>query len=229
MMFDHPLYETILRDPDDDQTRLVVADWLEEQGDVRGEFIRVQIAIARAHAEGRKPDRGLKDREEQLQKEHCDQWGQELFDRVKDLARVARGRAEGLVKHHLFYRGFPSWLGTSSAVLKTYGDTLMQAAPWQYLRVDCGDGKLTDLVDWAGLANIRTLTLRHTRGYRLEPLSELLRSERLHGLELLKIDYPGQEIVPRWRELIFDVLGDGGLAGLQECNISNERLIPVLQ
>jgi uncharacterized protein (TIGR02996 family) len=38
--------QAILADPDDDTPRLIFADWLEERGDSRGEFIRVQIALA---------------------------------------------------------------------------------------------------------------------------------------------------------------------------------------
>lgn len=41
----------ILANPDDDQPRLVAADWLEEQGNARGEFIRVQCEIARREDE----------------------------------------------------------------------------------------------------------------------------------------------------------------------------------
>ena len=33
--------------PDDDAPRLIFADWLDEQGDPRGRFIRVQLALAR--------------------------------------------------------------------------------------------------------------------------------------------------------------------------------------
>jgi len=41
---DHrPFIDTILERPDDDGPRLVYADWLEERGDPRGEFIRLQI------------------------------------------------------------------------------------------------------------------------------------------------------------------------------------------
>jgi uncharacterized protein (TIGR02996 family) len=36
--------KAILDNPDDDQLRLIYADWLEERGDPRGEFIRVQYA-----------------------------------------------------------------------------------------------------------------------------------------------------------------------------------------
>jgi uncharacterized protein (TIGR02996 family) len=39
--------EAILEAPDDDAERLIYADWLTEQGDPRGDFIRVQIHLAR--------------------------------------------------------------------------------------------------------------------------------------------------------------------------------------
>jgi uncharacterized protein (TIGR02996 family) len=38
--------EAIAADLDDDAPRLLFADWLEEHGDPRGEFIRVQCALA---------------------------------------------------------------------------------------------------------------------------------------------------------------------------------------
>src|SRR5438552_114024 len=42
--------------PDDDAPRLIYADWLEERGDPRGSFIRVQCALARLAADD--PRRG---------------------------------------------------------------------------------------------------------------------------------------------------------------------------
>src|SRR5262245_54674013 len=41
----------ILDQPDDDTSRLVYADWLEERGDLRGEFLRLDCALARLPAE----------------------------------------------------------------------------------------------------------------------------------------------------------------------------------
>jgi uncharacterized protein (TIGR02996 family) len=38
--------QAILENPDDDVPRLIFADWLEEQGDPRGEFIRLQCELA---------------------------------------------------------------------------------------------------------------------------------------------------------------------------------------
>jgi uncharacterized protein (TIGR02996 family) len=42
--------------PEDDSVRLVYADWLEERGDVRGEFLRLDTALAKM------PQRGNRDR-----------------------------------------------------------------------------------------------------------------------------------------------------------------------
>lgn len=39
---------TIAAEPEDDTVRLVYADWLEERGDPRGEFVRVQCRLARS-------------------------------------------------------------------------------------------------------------------------------------------------------------------------------------
>jgi uncharacterized protein (TIGR02996 family) len=46
-MTDHEHFlQAILADPDSDTPRLIYADWLEEQGDPRGEFIRTQCEAA---------------------------------------------------------------------------------------------------------------------------------------------------------------------------------------
>lgn len=47
MSIDDDFIQTIIASPDDDAPRLVYADWLEEQGDPRGEFIRIQCELAK--------------------------------------------------------------------------------------------------------------------------------------------------------------------------------------
>src|SRR2546422_761256 len=42
-----PFLRAICAHPDDDGPRLVYADWLDERGDPRGEFIRVQCGLAK--------------------------------------------------------------------------------------------------------------------------------------------------------------------------------------
>ena len=43
---DYTPWEAIVADPDNDEPRLVYADWLDERGDPRGEFIRIQCQVA---------------------------------------------------------------------------------------------------------------------------------------------------------------------------------------
>jgi uncharacterized protein (TIGR02996 family) len=45
-MTDDPFLRDLLAKPDDRQTRQVYADWLEERGDPRGEFLRLEDALA---------------------------------------------------------------------------------------------------------------------------------------------------------------------------------------
>ncbi len=71
----HTAFLNALRaDPGDDTTRLVHADWLDEQGDAaRGEFIRVQVRLAKMDEDD--PDRlALEARERALLEEHEKAW-----------------------------------------------------------------------------------------------------------------------------------------------------------
>src|SRR5262245_33042590 len=70
--------QAIFENPTDDGARLVFADWLEEQGDPRGEFIRLQIERQRqptADADGLRP---FVRREDELLAAHGRLWRREL-------------------------------------------------------------------------------------------------------------------------------------------------------
>src|SRR5262249_39666688 len=63
----------ILANPDDDGLRMVFADWLEERGDPRGEFIRVQCELERMQPDDpRRPP--LFARELALIRDNKDSW-----------------------------------------------------------------------------------------------------------------------------------------------------------
>src|SRR5687768_3332195 len=93
------LYEAVLANPADDAPRLVYADWLDERGDRRGEYLRVDLEVARTQPRGR--------------------WFFEKVERVQELqtlfdhgwvARVSRGwreRANLLT----MYQGTSEWEG----------------------------------------------------------------------------------------------------------------------
>jgi uncharacterized protein (TIGR02996 family) len=67
--------------PDDDVPRLIFADWLEEHGDPRGEFLRVQVQRARLRPNH--PQQGaLRRRELELLREHAVSWLEPWLDLV---------------------------------------------------------------------------------------------------------------------------------------------------
>jgi uncharacterized protein (TIGR02996 family) len=47
MRGEEPFIQAILASPSDEAPRLIYADWLEERGDPRGEYLRTRIALAR--------------------------------------------------------------------------------------------------------------------------------------------------------------------------------------
>ncbi len=77
MASEQAFLEAIIDEPDDDDVRLIFADWLEEQSDpvqnARGEFIRVQIELAHmAEDDPRRPE--LVKREDALLDRHREDW-----------------------------------------------------------------------------------------------------------------------------------------------------------
>jgi uncharacterized protein (TIGR02996 family) len=70
---EQPFLDEIIAAPDDDAPRLILADWLEERGDPRAEFIRVQCRLAKMTGDEAAYD-ALEDREAELLAVHGSQW-----------------------------------------------------------------------------------------------------------------------------------------------------------
>src|SRR5262245_42550191 len=67
--------QAIREDPENDTPRLIFADWLEERGDPRGEFIRVQCALAHCPEDNPGPEfPAWKARESELRTTHEREW-----------------------------------------------------------------------------------------------------------------------------------------------------------
>jgi uncharacterized protein (TIGR02996 family) len=77
MTHDQAFLHDIREHPEDDAPRLIYADWLMEQGNPRGEFIRVQCELARLPKKDRKRA-ALEARERELLQEHEAAWRSEL-------------------------------------------------------------------------------------------------------------------------------------------------------
>lgn len=103
--------------PDDDGPRLIYADWLDEQGDPRGEFIRVQLALARLSGSDRRRP-GLLRAERELLGRYGARW-----------AAPFRGLATGPV----FRRGFVDEVKVTARQFLARGATLFAVWPFRRL------------------------------------------------------------------------------------------------
>lgn len=77
MTYHDAFLQAILENPDEDAPRLIYADWLEERGDPRGEFIRIQCHLAAMSADDERRSL-LEQHERELLARHQDSWLREL-------------------------------------------------------------------------------------------------------------------------------------------------------
>src|SRR5262245_50511584 len=114
----------IRANPEDDASRLIYADWLEDHGDpVRAEFIRLQCQLARVSPASRTSSRvaALERREVQLWEEHRDEWAGPI-------------EREHHVSVTMCRRGFPDSVSVNLAdwgrSVRKRADALFATMPW---------------------------------------------------------------------------------------------------
>jgi uncharacterized protein (TIGR02996 family) len=197
---DHRTFErAVLESPDDDRPRLVYADWLDEQGDPRGEFIRVQVELE-ALADGDPNRAALKWREDDLLAEHRAQWLGRFRDRLLDELPALAG-ATGWE----FRRGFVEQADLPARTFLAHADRLGRVAPVRHVRLAEALPYIDDLADSPLLERLLTLDLS---GNRLADagVTLLLRSRRLHRLTALDLSACDCS-PPALRQLPFTPLG----------------------
>ncbi|MFO0555321.1 MAG: TIGR02996 domain-containing protein [Polyangiaceae bacterium] len=112
------LFQAVYDAPDDDEPREVLADWLAQRGDPRGEFISLQLAIVR---DPDKVTKAMRGREKALLSEYGRAWAGILDSWLDSAGRV-------------FERGF---LGRARLAPKLTGEALkraMQHTGWATIR-----------------------------------------------------------------------------------------------
>jgi uncharacterized protein (TIGR02996 family) len=172
-MFKHPdaqaLFQTILANPDDDAPRLILADWLDEQGEsVRAEFIRLECKLDR----DKFSDESLllRQRCQALRTEFISQW-------ISELPAV-----DGVMWNQ-FERGFCKQVRLNS--VKSFArlhTKIRKLAPITHFVFSQADG-LADLAKSKALANIRGLLVSHLNaGVTDAQLLLILQSPHLRAL-----------------------------------------------
>ncbi len=143
-MNDHePFIQAIIAEPEDDAPRLVYSDWLEERGDPRAEFIRVQCALARREGPSRLRAE-WKERERVLLAEHRTQW-------LKPL--------RGLGNRLHFHRGFVDRMNVTAETFLGRGEVLFRLAPIQVVRIMEVGKRIGKIAVYPFLSRLRKLSL----------------------------------------------------------------------
>src|SRR5262249_59488889 len=92
MSLEQGFLQAMIENADDDGVRLILADWLEERGDPRGEFIRIQVDRARPSLDELRQTMNER-RESELLRAHEKEWVAPLRPWVREW-RFVRGFVE---------------------------------------------------------------------------------------------------------------------------------------
>lgn len=162
--------ERVRERPDSDEPRLIYADWLDEQGDPRGEFIRTQVALARLPEYDRR--RGdLIQIEQDLLARHAEVW-----------AAPFRGLATGPV----FRRGFVDEVKVTARQFLAHADALFAAGPVRHLHLLDLGSHLTAVLLSPHLARLTGLTV-FAQHLGLPLARAVADSPHLGGLQVLRL------------------------------------------
>ncbi len=158
--------------PEDDAPRLMFADWLDEQCDPRGEFIRLQCALTRLSPDDpRRAD--LSQREQLLQEKHQAAWS---------------ARLQGLAAAWTYRRGLIETIAVDAEAFLERGVEIFRHGPIRRVRFLDAARCFTKLVDSPLLGKIREIDLcgnyLGNGGINL-----LVRARQLQHLEVLHLGF----------------------------------------
>lgn len=175
---DNPFLQALLAQPDDDTLRLAMADWLDENDQPeRGEFVRVQVELARGVAD-RERRRHLELRQRDLLIAHDSEW-------VTPLAKVL-GLKKGQWGGWVFRRGFVEYFNLPATVINKFGTRLAELTPVRELFLrPCNSGNVVALCRRPWLASVTHLYLESVH---LTPnaVRAILDSPYLNNLRVLR-------------------------------------------
>jgi len=141
--------DEILNEPENDDPRLVYADWLSDNGDPRGEFIQIQCRRASLPF-WEEEYWTLRQREQELLKQHRTQWAGEL---------------PKLVYHYQFHRGFPGRIYIYGSRYLRHIEQISKLTPMEDLAVHFSGGNDADqFFDHADPIKLKTISFGQTYG-----------------------------------------------------------------
>ncbi len=162
-----PLYQQIIENPHDRELRLVFADWLEEEGDVRGQVVRMQCQL-----EDMQPgDRGystLRAKERKLYKQYGG------FGHI------------GFASKQEHKAGFVEWIEITPTRLLKHAEEIFKTAPIRELRLKGKSKKFDKLAKLPQLQQVRSLALKQSK-IDDAALTAVVESPNLANLETFEL------------------------------------------
>ncbi len=157
-MQDNSFIAAIIAEPDNVDIRLVFADHLEERGDVRSEFIRIQCELATI-ATWDATAAILHEREQSLIKENLRIWNSDVhrFLSRNGLKNRAGSRRQP-IRSWSYRRGFIEVLEVNEDFYRDHADILLQIGPVQHLKFNRASAfAYQNLASLPGLNRMRSL------------------------------------------------------------------------
>jgi uncharacterized protein (TIGR02996 family) len=206
-----PFLQEIIAAPDDDGPRLVYADWLEEQGDPRGEFIRLQCELAQSPVQPSRLD--------PLEKDFVHDGPAELRIREAELLREHERLWFGAVGERcskwMFHRGFVAFVELPASSFVEHGSRLFAEHPIRAATIMGITGLADRVARCSHLASLNGLSIGPNRMDR-DDLEQLLQSEhfpRLKRLILIRNQLTYNHAMQLARSPRFDQLQELDLTG----------------
>jgi uncharacterized protein (TIGR02996 family) len=192
---DDAFLQAILEQPEDDGPRLMYADWLEERGDPRGEFIRAQCELARS------PD-------DDPRRPHWQTVERELLG----VHRVAwLGPLHSLAYCWEFRRGFAEGVAVEASAFLQHASLFFSRTPLRLARLVRPASHVRALAASSALGRLAALHLTNTSpsyGIGDEGVQQLAASRHLASLTTLRLN--GN-----------DISDDGALALAESPNVKS--------
>ena len=170
-MEEQEFLKQIVQSPLDDEPRLVYADWLEERGDPRAEFIRVQCSLASDDLSEEEQER-LKSRERELLTTHQADWLKELPEHTN---------------HHQFIRGMVGHVSMTMAAFIDRGWQVCRRIPLQSVSLSHNTGQMREFIECPWLRQIKAIRFSGRR-IASESFSTFAACKYLGNLRCLSID-----------------------------------------
>jgi uncharacterized protein (TIGR02996 family) len=185
----------ILAEPDDDTPRLIYADWLEERGDPRGEFIRVQCEMAallkpQAPWPGMYGDAHLAPRERVRSRRELPRY-RKLFSRQLELMLAHSKRwvapLGSAITGVRFERGFVERGSITAASFLQHASHWYRCTPLRQLHIKTLGRELGSLLGSAHLLHVHSLEFGYSCNFGNHEVSLVAASPNLINLRNLSL------------------------------------------